>query len=468
MTPSPPRSGRPDAFERAYASGITKDEGLAPPVLEARHDPTIAVTVAVAGGRFALGGCILTPDRMISKGYVVVGSDGTVAEVRETKPADAAIVETEGVILPGLLDLHNHPDFNIFAAWEPPRTFINRMQWRGSDLYQQMVRTPWNQLAAAKLDVAAARYAEVRALVGGTTAIQGASPQFPSEEALVRNVDKRIFGSQIARSMVDLDERSLTGILVDIDAGAVKAFYVHSAEGQKDNAASHNEFKRLVELGALRPETVIIHGTALSRDELQQIKDAGAKLVWSPQSNLRLYQQTTSIKDVVELKIPWALGADWLPSGSRSLLDEMRVARHEMARVGLPGDARTLVQTVTRGAAAIAALGDRLGLIDAGRPADLLVLERHHDDPWESVLAADPSWIELVTIQGDLAYGRQDWMQQIGNKEAVDQAELIPAWGKAMVLDTTYAVRPTTAPPRLATLRASLIGGYPNVGPIFA
>src|SRR5207244_13399817 len=175
-----------------------------------------------------------------------------------------------------------------------------------------------------------------------------------------------------------------------------------------------------------RDHPVISHGTALNRDELGQIKDAGAKLVWSPQSNLRLYQQTTSIKDVMELKIPWALGADWLPSGSRSLLDEMRVARHEMAQAGLSSDARTLVQTVTRSAAGIAALGDQLGLIETGRPADLLVLERHDGDPWESVLAADPSWIDLVTIQGDLAYGRQDWIQQIGDKEAVGQAELVP------------------------------------------
>lgn len=457
-----------DAFQRAYAAGITRDEGLPTPVHELGRAQGIAAAAVTDGGSYALGGCILTPDRMISKGYVSVGPDGNVAGLHTKKPADATIVETDGVILPGLIDLHNHPDFNIFAAWEPPTTFINRMQWRGSDLYKQLVRTPWNTLQDAKLDVVAARYAEVRSLVGGTTAIQGASPQFPSEEALVRNVDKRIFGAQIGRSMVDLDERTLGDVLQGISDGDVKAFYVHAAEGQKDNTASHNEFKKLVELKALVPQTIIIHGTALARAELQQIKDVGAKLVWSPQSNLRLYQQTTSIKDVVQLGIPWALGADWLPSGSRSLLDEMRVARHEMAEAGLPADARTLVQTVTRRAAEVAALEDRLGLIAAGRPADLLVLERHADDPWESVLAADPSSVQLVTVQGDLAYGRQDWLQQIGDKDGVAAAELIPAWGKWMILDTTYAVKANAAPPRLADLRAALIGGYPNVGPIFA
>jgi 5-methylthioadenosine/S-adenosylhomocysteine deaminase len=458
----------PDAFQRTYAAGIDRDEQLPTPVHELRREQGIAAAALADGGAYALGGCILTPDRMMSKGYVVVAADGTIEGLHTKKPAGATIVETDGVILPGLIDLHNHPDFNIFAAWEPPTTFINRMQWRGSDLYKQLVRTPWNTLQDAKLDVVAARYAEVRSLVGGTTAIQGASPQYPSEEALVRNVDKRIFGQQIGRSMVDLDERSLGDILQGIAYCDVRAFYVHCAEGQKDNAASHTEFKRLVDLHALLPQTIVIHGTALSRDELGQIKDAGAKLVWSPQSNLRLYQQTTSIKDVVDLKIPWALGADWLPSGSRSLLDEMRVARHEMAEAGTAADAKTLVQTVTRGAAAVAALEDSLGLLAAGRPADLLVLERHADDPWESVLAADPASVQLVTIQGDLAYGRQDWLQQIGDKDAVAAAELLPAWGKWMVLDTTYAVKPANTPPRLAALRAALIGGYPNVGPIFA
>ena len=324
------------------------------------------------------------------------------------------MVDTDGIVLPGLIDLHGHPDFNIFAPWEPPTLFINRMQWRNSDLYHSLLRDRWDALEELGLADGAARYAEVRALVGGTTAIQGASPRFPTEEALVRNVDKRIFGSQIGRSMVDLDERSLGDILEQIVAGDVRAFYVHVAEGRKDNEASHNEFAKLADLGGLTDATVVIHGTALSRVELQHVKDAGAKLVWSPQSNLRLYGETTSIADAMDLEIPVALGADWLPSGSRSLLDEMRVARHEAASQGAPITDRQLVRMVTRDAASIAGLASDLGFLMEGRTADVLVLERHAEDPWESVLAADPSWVELVTIAGDLAYGRRDWIGATG------------------------------------------------------
>ena len=46
---------------------------------------------------------------------------GQIAEIRTTKPSGATIVETNGVITPGLIDLHGHPEFNVFAAWEPPK-----------------------------------------------------------------------------------------------------------------------------------------------------------------------------------------------------------------------------------------------------------------------------------------------------------------------------------------------------------
>jgi hypothetical protein len=53
------------------------------------------------------------------------------------------------VITPGLIDLHGHLEFNIFAAWQPPREFVNRYAGRGSDLYTQLVREPQNRLLDA-------------------------------------------------------------------------------------------------------------------------------------------------------------------------------------------------------------------------------------------------------------------------------------------------------------------------------
>jgi 5-methylthioadenosine/S-adenosylhomocysteine deaminase len=463
---------KPDPFEETYKAGVFFD----PRALRADGGPYRELARrAKPAEAVALHGKVLTPDGP-KRGYVVIDGDH-IADIRTHKPTGVAVHETDGVILPGLIDMHNHPEFNIFAAWEPPQLFANRYRWRGSDIYHKLVRDPQNKLLTSLPLRTETRYAEIRALVGGVTAIQGASGKDRSrEEALVRNVDLQIFGERHAQAMIDLPSKSgrdatkLKAVLKAIDDGTVKAFYLHLAEGRPDDKRSINEFPRLKELNALTHATVLIHGTALTKDQLGEVKDAGAKLVWSPQSNLRLYDVTTLADEALKMGLPVALGADWLPSGSQSLLAEMKVARQVLHERGFEITPRKLVQMVTEDAADIAGLGDKLGRLDPNRPADVLVLEdRIHHDPYENVCQAEPSWVELVMIGGDLAYGRDDWMQKLVPPDHQPNLEHETAWGKDMLLDTSYAADADGGPrPKLTDLRAALIAEYPAIGPIFA
>jgi 5-methylthioadenosine/S-adenosylhomocysteine deaminase len=456
-----------DRFEAAY-----RDEGAA----TAERPPRERRVGLAPPQAVALKGCVLTPEQAIDPGYVVV-EDGVIKSVGSKLPAGVAVTDTGGVITPGLIDLHGHPEFNVFAPWDPPRQFDNRYEWRGSDLYHTLVRDPQNKLLDAVPPWTQLRYAEIRALVGGVTAIQGSGDQATryQDEALVRNVDKWIFGGQVGRSMIDLPSGSrgadtLKSVLKGIAGGTVKAFYVHLAEGRSDNPRSAKEFDELVAQKALTPSTVVIHGTALTPAQLGDLHDGGAKLVWSPQSNLRLYGETTNVAHALEIGLPVGLGADWLPSGSTSLLAEMTVARHALAaQSGQDPDPHKLVDMVTRDAAKIAGLEDRLGVIAEGRAADLAVFERHLGDPWANLVRADPSWVELVMIGGDVAYGHTPVIESLLGHDALARFESLFAWGKPMALDTGYQARPTaTRPPQLAELRSDLISHYPQVGPIFA
>lgn len=468
-----------DGFMDRYLAGTTASDGLGK--AKAKGLPGTPVDVAWTRRRVApiqtisLGGQILTPDGPI-RGWLTI-EDGLITGISTRKPAGAKALQTDGLILPGLIDLHGHPEFNVFAPWEPPKTYVNRYAWRESDQYHSLIREPQDQLVKALPPGTQLRYAEIRALVGGVTAIQGAGRQAgAASESLVRNVDGTIFGERHAGAVIDLPasltSRGGPGLRTNLEGianGTVDALYIHLAEGQRTNQRSIDEFDHLIKLGALTPATVIIHGSALTRDQLGQAADEGARLVWSPQSNLRLYGETTRVSDALDVGLRLALGADWLPSGSTSLLAEMKVARQEFANQGHLLSAADLVAMVTTGAAEIAGLGEKLGKLEIGRPADVLVLARRDPEPFESVCAATPNDVELVLIGGDLTYGRADWVHTLAQDPADPNLEPVLAWGRPMLLDTSYQGQPGDGlTPRLTQLRTDLTSNYPQVGPIWA
>ena len=87
--------------------------------------------------------------------------------------------------------------------------------------------------------------------------------------------------------------------------------------------------------------------------------------------------------------------------------------------------------------------------------------------PWESVLESDRRSVELVTIGGDLAYGRPDWVATLADAAAYEPCL---AWGKPMLIDLRYRRVSGDGPerPALSELRRRLLGRYPQAGPIFA
>ena len=79
-----------------------------------------------------------------------------------------------------------------------------------------------------------------------------------------------------------------------------------------------------------------------------------------------------------------------------------------------------------------------LGSLAPGHPADILVLERRHPDAYESVALADPSWVQMVLIGGDICYCMTDWYEHLVTEPQNRTTERLTAWGKAMTIDTGF------------------------------
>jgi hypothetical protein len=165
---------------------------------------------------------------------------------------------------------------------------------------------------------------------------------------------------------------------------------------------------------------VIIHGTALERADFAAMSSAGAKLVWSPLSNLLLYGRTTQVYDALAEGVNVSLGTDWSPSGSKTLLDELKIADIALrdkrvlgpARPGIAID-RLLVDMVTRNPAR-ALRWPAVGSIETGKHGDLLMLRRSSTSPYRSLITATQRDVRLVLVDGDPVAGDPDAMKKAG------------------------------------------------------
>ncbi|MCE2990149.1 MAG: amidohydrolase family protein, partial [Nitrosomonadaceae bacterium] len=154
-----------------------------------------------------------------------------------------------------------------------------------------------------------------------------------------------------------------------------------------------------------------IHGVGLTGMQFKEMAQAGAKLVWSPLSNFLLYGQTADIAAARAAGVKLSLAPDWTPSGSKSILGELKVA--DLVNIYQLGGAlsnRELIEMVTINPAEAMGWQGRLGAIAPGYLADLVIVDDTVDDPYRNLVLATENNVRLVMIRGDALYGDQTLM----------------------------------------------------------
>jgi 5-methylthioadenosine/S-adenosylhomocysteine deaminase len=423
---------------------------------------------------------------VLDQGEVYVGDDGLIAAVAPGDPVpagfqDAPRVAAGGLIYPGLIDLHNHLLYNSLPLWtEPDRTipWESHTQWVDEDAaptYRSQVSAPARLLGAAA-GRALLRYVETRALVGGTTCVQG-NPRgaTPPDGDLVRNIDTERFGTGEdfirVRTIVADDLADLDPYIAAVGQG--RGFICHAAEGTR--AKLRQEFALLGQAGLVRRQLMVIHGGALTGPDFQQLAGGDATLVWSPFSNLWLYGATADVAAAKAAGVRLCLGSDWAPSGTRNVLWELKVADlWNQAQAGPVFSDQELVGLVTAnpGQALSGVWPHPVGRVDAGALADLVVVARRHPDPYRNLIRATETDVRLVLVGGKARYGTPALLAAAGAatatqlrvgrlRRAVDYGDAGVTWAK--VLAELERVR---ADPQLAADRAAdALAAFAAAGP---
>jgi len=328
--------------------------------------------------------------------------------------SQAPVISTGGTIYPGLIDLHNHFAYNFFPLWVVPSRFDNRGQWRNLDEYKSLVQAPAAKLAKFSVTAKAMmRYVEAKAIIGGTTTGQGIGTKVTGVtkiyDGAMRNVeipgDARLKACGTNVNDMKNEPTEIERFRKMLNDENIGFFFHHLSEGVDDD--SHQHFLNLKDNRLINNKLVGIHSLGLNRDDLDYMFKQNAKIVWSPLSNTILYGKTLNLHDLKESGVLFCLGCDWTPSGSKNLLEELKVAKfYSVEQCNIFSDYE-LAAMVTSDAAKVTGWQDYLGTLGNGKIADLLVLNGTTKNPYLQLIEATEKDIDLVVIDGIARYGTQ-------------------------------------------------------------
>jgi len=447
----------------------------------APFDPTVGIVLRGTVVTMDSAGTILHDGAILARsGKVVAIWQGR--EAPKGTPIGNAIeidLGPKALIFPGLINLHNHPTYDVLDPWPPPSSdvqsnlgrplgtepYANRYQWNdvastSPPEYRRLVDTPqllMNSGLGLGLLSEVVKYSEIKAMLGGETTFQDGLPDPATDNLMIRNAQSANFGRQAVLSRVaSIDELSgadLAALIAGMQNGQVDTWLTHLAEGVRDserrvgdNTSSRAEFASLESKGLLTDMTVIVQGNGLEEADFAAMRAApsirfdhtgdglGAKLVWSPLSNLLLYGQTALVYQALKEGVTISLGTDWSPSGSRNLLDELKIADialrdfrilgvdrdlvPALSITGKTGDARreaeialdkVLVEMVTSNPAKTLRWSQNVGSIETGKFADLVVITKSDqrspedvpDSPYRALIDATEKDVRLVLVNGE-------------------------------------------------------------------
>jgi cytosine/adenosine deaminase-related metal-dependent hydrolase len=403
----------------------------------------------------------------IRDGAVMVGTDGRIAAVGPRlaleAPPEAEVVDLgEAALLPGLVNVHAHPELALF------RGALEDLRFR--DWILRLVGTKRAALTDADYAVAA-RWTMVEAVRAGMTTIasteSSAAAVHAMKDAGVRGtVYREVFGpdpAQCDRSMHELreavdrlrvEETALVKIGVSphapwtvsdalfraasryaCDEGLPVA--VHAAESGIERALvtrGEGDFapglrargietpprgKSTIELfdrlGVLDARPLLIHCVLLDADDVARIADHGCAVAHCPVANAKLGHGVAPLAELREAGARVGLGTDSVGSNNRlDLLEEARIAsllhRGRLATHEFLSPADLLRMATIDGARALG-FDNQIGTLEPNKDADLCAVSlaaphvRPVHDPVAALFhAARGTDVVLTVVKGRVLF----------------------------------------------------------------
>jgi cytosine/adenosine deaminase-related metal-dependent hydrolase len=332
---------------------------------------------------------ILTGGRVAVDGRRAVRADVEIERTRikalRASPRGPGTIRLDGyLLLPGLINAHDHLDFALF-----PRLgrgpYPNATAW-ARDIYrpdESPVREHLRVPRSVRL-----LWGALRNLFAGVTTVCHHDP--------AHRIFRRGFPVRVIRRFGWAHSLAFGPSVMERHRRTAKdaPFILHL--GEAVDGAGRREIFELDRLGVLDDRTVLVHAVALDAQGWELVREKGASAIWCPSSNLFLLGCTVA-PEVLRSGVAVALATDSPLTAAGDLLDELRLARRIS---GL--EPERLYEMVTTTAARVLKLPGGEGTITENASADLCVLPDSGASPAELLLDPDTRAPSMVIVSGEV------------------------------------------------------------------
>jgi len=316
-------------------------------------------------------------------------------------------------VYPALINIHDHLRGNYLPRVGPKEGsyYLNWLPW-DNDLKSSATYSERSNLSVENLYFLSA----YKNLFSGVTTVNDHFPHELNNELLPKLPIRAFKEYTLAHECSSFDLKWGEGIEVEHKRARRNnwPFITHLEEGF--DPESQDGVGVLERLGCLDDYCLLIHCIGFSDADIAKVAKAGASISWCPASNTFMFNVTCKIRKMLQAGINIGIGTDSTHTGSINLLEEIRFARKVYrAMYGEDLDAKTVFSMVTINPAKAFRMADRLGTLEPGKLADILVAKARIDDPFENLAQMSMQDIELLVMEGKPLYGEKRFLPLLGD-----------------------------------------------------
>ncbi|MDT0690133.1 amidohydrolase family protein [Salegentibacter sp. F188] len=391
----------------------------------------------------------------------VAVENGRIKSVSEDLPdlPDAEVIDGEGaILLPGLIDNHWHLWTSLL------RSMSGDTQSQG---YFPMTER-FGKLYSPEDMKLAAKYAAAEAINGGITCLNDFNHNARTPEHVLASFDalseagirghvaygpyrdldsdtptdfegiKKVLEAirndkNYEKISLGLGARSVNSKFIEEDWARARELGMRISIHASSNKDQKGQIAKLANIGLLGKDVNIIHGNAITDEEITAVEESGASITMTPFSEMRIGYGFPQVERLMNSKVNLGVGVDTTAlSGNADLFSTLKVLMNignAQAKNEFAIDSKDVLKMATIDAARVLGIEKETGSVTPGKSADLIMLRK--DDlnfsastqPYHLIVeAAQPANVEFVSVGGRILK-RDGKLLHIDSEELVSKAK---------------------------------------------